>query len=193
MNIFLLIALTAIIFQNQVFASEEPTNLSSIESTKNASIGAYSEFEKVILLVDDPERVDRNRAFLYVHSNGRLAVYPILDGLHRCVTLSHHSLTDILSHWTPAKVKDDIYSFSFVCWGSKGWEPVRVDLQFCDNICRRFKVVSGDIKMQDWLETAAIPDEVYRRQKGGKLKLPLAIGLVEGPCCERLRYASSFC
>ena len=181
MNVLLFIFMVVLIFQNQAIAAEEQKAGSHEEATCEGRSSDYCEFNLARVLVDDPSNFDRNKAFLFVDNNGRPAVYPLFERDHRCIMLGRHSLTDILAHWTPSKVEADVYSFSFFFWAKGTWRPARVDLQFRDNFCSQFRVVSDDTKMQSWLPAAAIPVDGDCPPTGGKLKLPFAIGLVEGP------------
>lgn len=181
MNARLLTFMVVFIFQNQVLAAEEQKAARPIEAVCEGSSGDYSEFNFVSILVDAPSNFDRNKAFLFVDKNGRPAVYPLFKRDHRCIMLGRHSLTDILGHWTPTKVEAEVYSFSFFYWANGSWRPARVELQFRDNLCSRFRVVTDDTSMQSWLPTGAIPVEGDRPSAIGKLKLPFEIGIVEGP------------
>jgi hypothetical protein len=181
MNARLLIFMLAFIFQNQVFAKEDQKAETHVEAICDGISSDYSEFNYVTVLVDNPSNFDRNKAFLAIDKNGKPAVYPLFERQHRCIMLDRHSLTDILAHWTPAKVEDDVYSFAFSYWKNGTWKPARVDLRFRENYCSRFRVVSDDTKMQSWLPAGAIPAEMDHPSTNGTLKLPLFIGLVEGP------------
>ncbi len=182
MNALLLILMGAFIFQNQVFAKEEQKAETHDEAICDGISSDYSEFDFVCVLVDNPSNFDRNKAFLAIDKNGKPAVYPLFERQHRCVMLDRHSLTDILAHWAPTKVEDDVYSFAFSYYGKNGtWRAARVDLQFRENYCSRFRVVSDDTKMQSWLPAGAIPAEVDRPSTNGTLRVPLFIGIIEGP------------
>ena len=181
MNVVLVIFMVVLIFPIQVFAEEGQKCGTPVDAICEVKSSDYSDFNFSCLLVDEPSKFDRNKAFLAVDDSGKPAVYPLFERQHRCVMLSQHSLTDILAHWIPAKVEGDIYSFCFFCWANKTWSPVRVDLQFRENYCSRFRVVSDNIKVQSWLPVEAIPIEADRPATNGTLKLPLFMGLVEGP------------
>jgi hypothetical protein len=181
MNALVLFFMVALIFQNQVFAKEEQKAGAHVEAIGDGRSSDYSEFNFACVLADNPSNFDRNKAILAVDKNGKPAVYPLFERQHRCIMLNRHSLTDILAHWTPAKVEGDVYSFAFSYWKNRTWRPARVDLQFRENYCSRFRVVSDDTKMQNWLSAGAIPAEPDRPSTNGTLKLPLFIGLVEGP------------
>ena len=176
MNALVLFFMVALTFQNPVFAKEEQK-----AGTHDLKSSDYSEFNFARVLVDNPSNFDRNKAFLAIDKNGKPAVYPIFERQHRCIMLDRHSLADILAHWVPAKVEDDVYCFCFSYWADGTWRPTRVDLQFRENYCSRFRVVSDDTKMQSWLPAEAIPVEPDRPSTNEKLKIPLFIGFVEGP------------
>jgi len=178
MNVLLITFMIVLIFQNQVFAAEEQ-KVGPVEATCEGRSSDYSQFNFGSVLVDDLSKVDRNRGFLAIDKNGRPAVYPLFERQNYCVGLSRHSVTDILAHWAPAMVEGDVYSFSFYYWANGIWKPARVDLQFQQNYCSRFRVVSDDAKIQGWLSAGAIPLEVDGSSSGGTFKLPL--GLIEGP------------
>jgi hypothetical protein len=181
MNALLLILMIGLIFPNQAFAKEESKIGTPTEAIGVGSSADYSEFSSALVLVDDPANSDRNKAFLAIDKNGRPAIYPVLEREQRCAALSQHSLKDILAHWTPAKVDGDVYSFSFLVPAHGAWIPARIDLRFRENYCSQFRVVSEATKIQSWLSAGAIPREVDRPSTNGKLKLPLFIGIVEGP------------
>lgn len=181
MNALLVTFMVVFLFQNQVFASDEQKPRPPVEANCQGSSSDYSEFDFDCILVDNSSNFDRNKAFLAVDKNGRPAVYLLFERQHPCSMLDRHSLTDILAHWGPAQVEDGVYSFSFSYWANGTWRPARVDLQFSGNFCSRFRVVSNDTKIQSWLPAGAIPIEPDRPSTTGTLKLPLFMGLVEGP------------
>jgi hypothetical protein len=181
MNVILLIFMVVFVFQNQVIANEEQKSATHVEAIFKGRSSNYSDFNFACVLVDDPSSFDRNKAFLAIDKSGRPAVYPLFEREHSCIMLSRHSLTDILAHWVPAKVEHDVYSFAFSYWKNGTWKPAQVDLRFRKNYCSQFRVLSDDIKVRSWLPAGAIPMEVDRPSNNGTLKLPLFIGLVEGP------------
>jgi prepilin-type processing-associated H-X9-DG protein len=140
---------------------------------------AYSDFDFARIFVDDPHNGDRNKGVLALDHSGRPAVYLFFDGRNPCVMLSQHSLPDILAHWTPSKVEGGVYSFSFFCYSAsdRTWKPVQVDLQFHDNYCDRFRVVSDETKIQNWLSAEVMPMQGY----GKNVKRDIFFGLIEGP------------
>ncbi len=130
-------------------------------------------------LVDDPTKFDRNKAVLALDKNGKPAVYPLFDGRYACSSLSQHTIGELVKHWGPAKVKNEVYSFSFMQWVD-GWKPVQLELQFGENrCCNLFRVVSDETKFQSWLPAKFIPSDMNRRTK--PLRISIEIGLVEGP------------
>jgi hypothetical protein len=179
MNALLFIFMFAVVFQNQAFAKEDQKT--EIKAVCEGTSSAYSNFNFACVLVDKPSNFDRNKAFLAIDKNGKPAIYPLFERDHRCIMLDRHSLTDILAHWTPIKVEDDVYRFGFSYWANGTWKLAQVYLQFRENYCSRFRVISDDTKMQSWLPAGAIPKELDYPCSDGTLKLPLFVSVVEGP------------
>lgn len=153
-------------------------------NTQSLCKNDYSDFAgKCDVLVDDPtSAVRKNQAALAVDKNGRPALYLLFDERTACAPLSRHKLEDLLKHWKPAEFKNRSHTFFFKQYINGVWKPVRVDLHFGeDRDCDKFRVVSNETKIQDWQPTDSIPVDLNRHPSQENLKLPLVIGLVEGP------------
>lgn len=141
----------------------------------------YANAKSGCILVGDHNSWDRNKAFLVCDENGKPALYAICDRHERCLPLTQHCKHDLLSHWEPVSVIDGVYTFKFDFWGSNGWTPVQVQVLFENDYCNQFRVVEETVKIQTWLATADIPIEIDRPSNEKPLKLPLVVGIAEGP------------
>lgn len=141
----------------------------------------YSIARSAFILVGDHQSWDRNKAILVQDENGKPALYVICDRYDRCLPLFKHSKRDILAHWQPASVHNDVYTFKFDYWGAKGWQPIEVAIKLKDGFCRQFRVISDLVQEPDWLNTIDVPLEIDRPATAGPPKLPLLAGVIEGP------------
>lgn len=177
-----LIIIIAAIIANPSCAYAEADSLESMpqNSIQEEKHDEYSDFSFASILVNEPAKSNRNNAFLAIDKNGRPALYPALRS-QRCAELSQHTLTDVLAHWCPTDASGDVYSFTFYRWFDANWNAIKVEMRFKDNYCSHFRVESADSAVKTWLPTNAIPSEVDKPNPGPKLKLPIFVGLVEGP------------
>jgi hypothetical protein len=159
--------------------ADEPGRVQQ-ESRQEKTHSVYSDFSYAAILVDDHTKSNRNNIFLAIDKNGRPALYPALR-TQRCLELSQHTLTDVLAHWSPTQVSGDVYSFTFYRWIDSKWNPIKVELRFKGDYCSQFRVDSADSVVKTWLPANAIPKEVDKPTTGQKLKLPILVGLIEGP------------
>lgn len=141
----------------------------------------YANAKSACILVGDHNSWDRNKAFLVCDEIGKPAIYLICDRHERCLPLSQHCKHDLLSHWEPVSVIDGVYTFKFEFWGSNGWTPVQVQIRFENDYCSQFRVVADLVTEKGWLAAADIPTEIDRPSSEKPLKLPLLVGIAEGP------------
>lgn len=141
----------------------------------------YANAKSACILVGDHNSWDRNKAVIVNDENGKPALYLICDRHERCLPLARHCRHDLLSHWEPVSAIDGVYTFKFEFWGSKGWMPVQVAIRFENGYCSHFRVVADAVNEQGWLAAADIPTEIDRPSDEKPLKLPLLLGIAEGP------------
>jgi hypothetical protein len=127
MQALLLTLMVLFTFSTQAFTKEKNKAAANLDSIHEESESSYSPFNIARILVDVPSNFDRNKGYLAVDTNGRLAVYLIFEREHNCVELSRHSRTDILAHWSPTSVEDGADSFAFYYWERGHWSHGRVE------------------------------------------------------------------
>jgi hypothetical protein len=73
-------------------------------------------------------QLDRNRAILVQDDKGKPALYVICDRNERCLPLFRHSKREILTHWQPASVQGDVYTFKSIIGERKAGSQSRSPL-----------------------------------------------------------------
>lgn len=125
-----------------------------------------------MLLVDDPQKFDRNKAILFVDQEGKPFIYLVFRRTYRCAPLSRHSKEEVLSHWANCRMNQGANRFCFKYCRDNAWRNIVIELRFKDSYCSEYRVICDEIRERDWLDSKKLPSPQEK---------PLQIGVVEGP------------
>ena len=125
--------------------------------------------------------VNGQMALLLIDKEKTPALYPLLYPRQCCIELKYHTFDDMLSHWTPAEKRRNLLKFQFFGWSKSKWEPIELELEFKNHQCVAFRVNCDLPVDKHWHLAKNIPDHRGGRAEDGTLKLPVELGICEGP------------